>query len=139
MQKPCKRGEIMRVNFIQDTQTMQLDSIFIATVMFLSFAMARIFDTPVEDILLYLLVGSLMSIYKLATAKRRKRNELTATLSLGLFFSIVAAPALALKTQMHPLTVSVCLAGMVIAGEFGIYFAIERVTGYKMQIDKTED
>ena len=130
----------MRADFLrQDNGMVQFDSIVIASVMFFSLALVRIFDTPVEDILLYLLVGSLMSVYKLATAKRRKRNELTATLSLGLFFSIVAAPAIALKTQMHPLFVSLCLGGMVLLGEIGIYFAIERVTGYKMQIDKTEE
>ena len=62
----------MRVEVIQDNGMVQFDSIVIASVMFFSLALVRIFDTPVEDILLYLLVGSLMSVYKLATAKLLK-------------------------------------------------------------------
>ena len=122
-----------------DNAMVNFDTIILSGGIFFTMLLVNFFGINGENVVLYLLVGLIMTGYKLAKSKRYTRHEIVATILLGFFFSIIIAPTIEMKAQLHPLTTGAILGGLILLGELGIYVTFEKFLGMKLEVDKFEE
>ncbi len=108
------------------------DTVVIGVSLAGSLLMANLFGVESSNIAFYLIVGLMVSGYKLLTAKERQMHAITATVILGAVSSIVIAPAVELRLGYKPFDVAFILIVIVLLGEVGIYFLFEKLFGMNL-------
>jgi hypothetical protein len=119
-----------------EVKLMNFDTIILSSGVFMVMLMATFFGINPENVLLYLVVGMSISVYKLLKAKQNSRRSVIATMLLGFVMSIIAAPSIELKFGLHPLEAGACLMGLVLAGELGIEVLFKRIVGIEIEVSK---
>jgi len=118
---------------LRETPMVNFDTIILSGGIFFTMLLANFFGIQGENVVLYMLVGLVMSAYKLLKAKKYTSHGIVATILLGFFLSVIIAPSIELKLQLHPLTTGAVLGGLVLLGELSIFLVIERIFGIKLE------
>jgi hypothetical protein len=104
--------------------------------------MADYFGVDWTHLILYLLIGTFGTFYKIVTivlkdysrrsetTKKRQRWEFVGTSVWTLLCVTVVAPMAELRLHLHPFEVSSILIALILAGELGFWFFLKKTTGF---------